>query len=91
MPLASRNLEDRVDQRGLADSRAAGNDQDLQEQSEPERVPRGERSNFEGHRDFLADRGVDVVLLDDPDCIDLMARFIRARPELWNEDIAEEG
>ena len=30
-------------------------------------------------------------LLDDPDCIDLMARFIRARPELWNEDIAEEG
>lgn len=55
------------------------------------RVVVGERSNFEGHCDFLAERGVDVVLLDDPECIDLMARFIRERPELWNEDIAEEG
>jgi cytosine deaminase len=55
------------------------------------RVVVGERSNFEGYCDFLAERGVDVVLLDDPDCIDLMARFIRERPELWNEDIAEGG
>ena len=55
------------------------------------RVVVGERANFEGNCDFLAERGVDVVLLDDPDCIDLMARFIRERPELWNEDIAEEG
>lgn len=55
------------------------------------RVVVGERSNFEGHCEFLAERGVDVVLLHDPDCIDLMARFIRERPELWNEDIAEEG
>ena len=51
----------------------------------------GERANFEGNSDFLAERGVDVVLLDDPECIDLMARFIRERPGLWNEDIAEEG
>jgi creatinine deaminase len=29
--------------------------------------------------------------LNDPACIDLMRRFIRERPELWNEDIAEEG
>jgi cytosine/creatinine deaminase len=55
------------------------------------RVVVGERSNFEGNCDFLADRGVEVVLLDDPDCIELMARFIRERPELWNEDLAEEG
>ena len=55
------------------------------------RVVVGERSTFEGNCDFLAERGVDVVLLDDPACIDLMARFIRERPELWNEDIAEEG
>jgi cytosine/creatinine deaminase len=55
------------------------------------RVVVGERANFEGNCDFLAERGVDVVLLDDPDCIDLMARFIRERPDLWNEDIAEEG
>ena len=55
------------------------------------RVVIGERRNFEGNSDFLAERGVDVVLLDDPACIDLMARFIRERPELWHEDIAEEG
>ncbi len=54
------------------------------------RVVVGERQNFEGNCDFLAERGVEVVLLDDPDCIELMARFIRERPELWNEDIAEE-
>ena len=50
-----------------------------------------ERSNFEGQCDFLAERGIDVALLDDTDCIDLMARFIRERPELWNEDIAAAG
>ena len=55
------------------------------------RVVFGERSNFEGNCDFLSDRGVAVVLLNDGGCIDLMARFIRERPELWNEDIAEEG
>jgi hypothetical protein len=30
-------------------------------------------------------------LLDDEACIALMARFVRERPELWNEDIAEDG
>jgi cytosine/creatinine deaminase len=55
------------------------------------RVAVGERANFAGNCDFLAERGIDVVLLDDPECIELMARFIRERPELWNEDIAEEG
>ena len=57
-------------------------------------IPRmvvGERTNLEGNCDFLAGREVDVVLLDDPGCIDLMARFIRERPDLWNEDIAEES
>ena len=53
------------------------------------RVAVGERSNFVGHCDFLAERGVDVALLDDGDCIELMARFISERPELWNEDLAE--
>ncbi|MGI9434667.1 MAG: nucleoside deaminase [Geminicoccaceae bacterium] len=54
------------------------------------RVVVGERQNFEGNCDFLAERGVDVVVLDDPDCIALMRRFIEERPELWNEDIAED-
>jgi cytosine/creatinine deaminase len=55
------------------------------------RVVVGERESFEGNCDFLAERGVEVALLNDPACIDLMARFIRERPELWNEDVAEGG
>jgi cytosine deaminase len=55
------------------------------------RVVVGENRNFEGNIPFLAERGVEVVLLDDAACIDLMARFVRERPELWNEDIAEEA
>ena len=48
----------------------------------------GEARNFPGNIDFLRQYGVDVVILDDLDCIELMARFIRERPELWYEDIA---
>lgn len=48
----------------------------------------GEARNFPGNVDYLRQAGVDVVVLDDPDCIALMARFIRERPELWYEDIA---
>jgi cytosine/creatinine deaminase len=55
------------------------------------RVVVGERDSFEGNCDFLVERGVAVALLNDPACIDLMSRFIREHPELWNEDIAEEG
>jgi cytosine deaminase len=59
-------------------------------QFEVPRVVVGECQNFEGNLNFLAERGVEVVLLNDPDCIALMERFIQERPELWNEDIAEE-
>ena len=59
-------------------------------QFEVPRVVVGECQNFEGDLAFLAERGVDVVLLNDQDCIDLMERFIQERPELWNEDIAED-
>lgn len=55
------------------------------------RVVVGENRTFEGNIPFLAERGVEVVLLDDEACIALMARFVRERPELWNEDIAEDG
>ncbi len=55
------------------------------------RVVVGENRNFEGNIPLLAERGVEVVLLDDPGCIALMERFIRECPELWNEDIAEDG
>lgn len=55
------------------------------------RVVVGEDVNFPGNIDFLRSRGVDVTLMDDPACKELMARFISERPELWYEDIAETG
>jgi creatinine deaminase len=51
------------------------------------RVVIGEAETFYGGHDWLAENGVDVVLLDDQRCIDMMREFIAARPELWNEDI----
>ncbi|MCR4341270.1 MAG: nucleoside deaminase [Gemmatimonadaceae bacterium] len=47
----------------------------------------GEARNFSGNIDFLRQHGVDVVLLDNRECFELMARFIRERPELWYEDV----
>ena len=52
------------------------------------RVIIGENVNFPGNIDFLRSHGVDVVLLEDRDCIDLMGDFIAANPGLWDEDIA---
>ncbi len=54
------------------------------------RVVVGENVNFGGNEDFLRQRGVEVILANDPDCIALMKRFIDEKPELWAEDIAEE-
>lgn len=53
------------------------------------RVVVGENGNFGGNEEFLRSRGVEVVILDDPDCKALMKKFIAEKPELWNEDIAE--
>lgn len=53
------------------------------------RVIIGENRTFGGNEDLLRERGVEVVIAQDPDCIALMERFIRERPELWAEDIAE--
>lgn len=49
----------------------------------------GENRTFHGPEDYLRSRGVELVILDDQDCIDLMTAFIKTRPELWNEDIGE--
>lgn len=54
------------------------------------RVVVGEDRNFAGNIPFLVQRGVDVALLQDEDCFRLMQRFIAEKPDLWNEDIAEE-
>ncbi len=55
-----------------------------------ERVVVGENINFGGNEDFLRERGVEVVVVNDRDCIDLMQRFITEKPQLWAEDIAED-
>ncbi|MFC5910971.1 nucleoside deaminase [Streptacidiphilus monticola] len=53
------------------------------------RVVIGEATTFHGGHDWLAEHGVEVVLLDDPECTALMTEFIKERPELWFEDIGE--
>ena len=54
------------------------------------RVVVGENTTFGGNEAFLRERGVEVLIADDPDCIALMTRFIEEKPELWAEDIAED-
>ncbi len=53
------------------------------------RVVIGENRTFYGGEDLLRARGVEVTVLDDPDCVTLMTDFIKAEPTLWNEDIGE--
>jgi cytosine deaminase len=47
----------------------------------------GENRTFMGEEEWLRARGVLVEVVQDERCIRLMTEFIRARPELWNEDI----
>jgi cytosine deaminase len=47
----------------------------------------GENRTFLGEEELLRSRGVSLTVLQDSTCIRLMAEFIQARPELWNEDI----
>ncbi len=49
----------------------------------------GENRNFRGEENLLRRRGVDVIVLQDPECITLMRQFIEEHPGLWNEDIGE--
>jgi cytosine/creatinine deaminase len=53
------------------------------------RVVVGENRTFYGGEDLLRARGVEVVVLDDAGCVELMTEFIAAEPQLWNEDIGE--
>ncbi|MCX4410988.1 nucleoside deaminase [Streptomyces sp. NPDC059837] len=53
------------------------------------RVVVGEAETFHGGHDWLAEHGVEIVLLDDPECTALMRDFIKENPALWNEDIGE--
>jgi creatinine deaminase len=47
----------------------------------------GENRTFLGEEALLRSRGVNLTVLDDPTCVELMTTFIRAHPQLWNEDI----
>jgi len=52
-----------------------------------QRVVVGENVTFQGEEDLLRSRGVAVEVLQDARCIEMMRRFIREHPALWNEDI----
>ncbi|MEU0720281.1 nucleoside deaminase [Streptomyces lavendulocolor] len=54
------------------------------------RVVIGEAETYHGGHDWLAEHGVDVVLLDDPACVAMMRDFVGTHPALWNEDIGDE-
>jgi cytosine deaminase len=49
----------------------------------------GENKTFQGPEDYLRSRGVELKILNDYECIRLMEDFIKAKPDLWNEDIGE--
>ncbi|QDU37381.1 tRNA-specific adenosine deaminase [Maioricimonas rarisocia] len=55
------------------------------------RVVIGENVTFRGPEDYVRSRGVELEIVDSADCRRLMEQFIASRPELWNEDIGEEG
>ncbi len=47
----------------------------------------GENKTFMGEEEHLKSRGVNVEVLQDETCINMMTNFIKDKPELWNEDI----
>lgn len=53
------------------------------------RVVVGEARTFDGELELLRSRGVEVVVLDDERCVDMMRSFQADNPDLWAEDIAE--
>ncbi|MFK0154863.1 nucleoside deaminase [Streptomyces sp. NPDC090493] len=53
------------------------------------RVVIGEAATFHGGHEWLAEHGVEIVLLDDEECTAMMRDFINDNPALWNEDIGE--
>jgi cytosine/creatinine deaminase len=50
----------------------------------------GESRNFSGGIDWLRSLGVKVFDLDSEECVSLLGKYIRANPEIWNEDIGQE-
>ena len=55
------------------------------------RIVIGENRTFQGPEAYVRSRGVELAIIDDPQCVELMREFIATRPELWNEDIGIEN
>ncbi len=56
------------------------------------RIPRvvvGENQNFMGAEDLFRQKGVELVVLNDTECVQMMSDFIRQNPDLWSEDIGK--
>lgn len=53
------------------------------------RVVVGENKTFQGEEGLLRSRGIDVTVLQNTQCIELMEQFIEENPRLWDEDIGE--
>ncbi len=53
------------------------------------KVVAGESVTFSGAAELMISKGIEVVDLNDKECIDMMSGFIREKPELWSEDIGE--
>ena len=49
----------------------------------------GESKTFPGAEEFMKSHGVEVIVLNDAECVSLMERMIAEKPELWNEDIGK--
>jgi cytosine/creatinine deaminase len=47
----------------------------------------GENKTFVGAEDYMRSQGIQVDVVQDPECIQMMTEFIRVNPTLWNEDI----
>ena len=47
----------------------------------------GENRTFQGEEALLRSKGIEVIVLNDEECIDMMTKFINDKPQLWNEDI----
>jgi creatinine deaminase len=49
----------------------------------------GENRTFRGPEDYVRLRGVQIAVIDNRECRQLMEKFINQHPELWNEDIGD--
>ena len=49
----------------------------------------GEARTFNGAKEFMEKHGVMVIVLDLPECCEMMQQFIAQKPQVWEEDIGE--